>query len=93
MRTGVSSVEELQWAPQVTHVLDMPVGFGIGGLVINKEIFAGLPPEAKAALQAAKVELEGQAPPGAEPDPIEIEMAAEAAGKKAEKKAGKGKKA
>ena len=43
--------EQLQWAPQVTHVLDMPVGFGIGGLVINKEIFAGLPPEAKAALE------------------------------------------
>jgi hypothetical protein len=36
---------------------------------------------------------EGQAPPGAEPDPIEIEMAAEAAGRKAEKTAGKGKKA
>ena len=55
--------------------------------------FPKVSPEARAALQAAKVELEGQAPPGAEPDPIEIEMAAEAAGKKAEKKAGKGKKA
>ena len=55
--------------------------------------FPKVSPEARAALQAAKVELEGQAPPGAEPDPIETEMAAEAAGKKAEKKAGKGKKA
>jgi TRAP-type transport system periplasmic protein len=45
------AAEQLQWAPQVTHVLDMPVGFGIGGLVMNKDIFNGLPAEAKAALQ------------------------------------------
>ena len=44
------AAEQLQWAPQVTHVLDMPLGFGIGGLVMNKDIFNGLPPEAKAAL-------------------------------------------
>ena len=42
--------EQLQWAPQLTHVVDMPVGFGIGALVMNKEIFNGLPAEAKAAL-------------------------------------------
>jgi PPK2 family polyphosphate:nucleotide phosphotransferase len=43
-------------------------------------------PEAMAALQAAKVELEGQAPPGAVQDPIEAELAAKTA------KKGKGKK-
>ena len=34
---------------------------------------------ASAALQAAKVELEAEAPPGAAPDPIEAELAAKAA--------------
>jgi PPK2 family polyphosphate:nucleotide phosphotransferase len=42
----------------------------------------------KEALQAAKVDLEAQAPEGAEPDPIEVELA-EAKTKKAEKKAGR----
>lgn len=45
------AAEQLQWAPQLTHVVDMPVGFGIGGLVMNKEVFNSLPPEAKAALE------------------------------------------
>ena len=45
------AAEQLQWAPQLTHVLDMPVGFGIGGLVMNKDIFNALPAEAKGALQ------------------------------------------
>jgi PPK2 family polyphosphate:nucleotide phosphotransferase len=57
--------------------------------------------EVKAALQAAKVDLEGQAPPGAAPDPISVELAdkavrkaaKKAAGQAAEKTAGKGKKA
>jgi PPK2 family polyphosphate:nucleotide phosphotransferase len=44
--------------------------------------------EAKEALGAAKVELEGQAPPGSAPDPIEAELA-----QKAAKKSKKGKKA
>jgi PPK2 family polyphosphate:nucleotide phosphotransferase len=44
--------------------------------------------EAMEALQAAKVDLEAQAPEGAEPDPIEVELA-EAKAKKAEKKAGR----
>ena len=47
--------------------------------------------EAKAALQAAKTDLENQAPPGAAPDPVEVELA-ETAAKKTGKKAGKGKK-
>jgi TRAP-type C4-dicarboxylate transport system substrate-binding protein len=51
LTTPAIAAEQLQWAPQVTHVVDMPVGFGIGGLVINKEIFNTLSPKAKAALQ------------------------------------------
>ena len=58
--------------------------------------FPKVAPEAKAALRAAKVELEGQAPPGAALDPIELEPAQNAAekvvkkaGKRAGKKAGK----
>ena len=55
----------------------------------------------KAALRAAKVDLEGQAPPGAAPDPIEAELAGKAvqkaakkaAGQPAAKKAAKGKQA
>ncbi len=42
--------------------------------------------EASEALQAAKVDLETQAPEGAAPDPIEVELA-EAKARKAEKKA------
>lgn len=48
--TPAVAAEQLQWGPQVTHVLDMPVGFGIGALAINKDIFNGLPPAAQAAL-------------------------------------------
>ena len=44
--------------------------------------------EALASLQEAKVELEAQAPPGAEPDPIEAELA-DAAAKKAKGHKGK----
>jgi TRAP-type C4-dicarboxylate transport system substrate-binding protein len=51
LTTPAIAAEQLQWAPQVTHVVDMPVGFGIGGLVINKEVFNTLSPKAKAALQ------------------------------------------
>ena len=67
--------------------------------------FPKVTPEAKAALQAAKVELEAEAPAGAAPDPIEAEPAektakkvnggnaAKAARKNTAKKAAKGKKA
>jgi len=52
--------------------------------------------EARDALEAAKLELEAQAPPGAAPDPIEVERAEKvarkkAAGPKAEKRTRKGK--
>jgi TRAP-type C4-dicarboxylate transport system substrate-binding protein len=49
--TPAVAADQLQWAPQVTHVVDMPVGFGIGGLMINKEIFNSLSPLAKQVLQ------------------------------------------
>ncbi len=53
--------------------------------------------EAGKALQLAKVDLEGQAPAGAAPDPIEVEIAERAAKKaanpKTSEKTGKGKKA
>ena len=57
--------------------------------------FPKVSPEAKAALQAAKVELEGQAPRGAAPDPIEAELAEKATNKSkgaGRPKSGKGKK-
>ena len=44
------AAEQLQWSPQLTHVVDMPMGYGIGALVMNKEVFNGLPENAKAAL-------------------------------------------
>jgi TRAP-type C4-dicarboxylate transport system substrate-binding protein len=53
--TPAIAADQLQWAPQVTHVVDMPVGFGIGGLVINKEIFNSLSPKAKAVLEETGV--------------------------------------
>ena len=58
--------------------------------------FPKVTPEAKAALQAAKVELEAQAPAGSAPDPIEAEPAGKTtkkvSGKRTEKRAAKGKK-
>jgi PPK2 family polyphosphate:nucleotide phosphotransferase len=96
----VLSKTSTSWAPwYVIPADDKPFArVAAAGVIAHTLIeidprFPKVSPEARAALQAAKVELEGQAPPGAEPDPIEIEMAAEAADKKAEKKAGKGKKA
>ena len=45
--------------------------------------------EARDALQVAKVELEGQAPAGAAPDPVADELAAKAERKKKSKKSKK----
>jgi PPK2 family polyphosphate:nucleotide phosphotransferase len=45
--------------------------------------------EAREALQAAKVELEAEAPKGAEPDPIEAELEEKAARRKPKKKGGR----
>ena len=41
--TPAIAAEQLQWAPHVTHVVDMPVGFGIGALVMNKKFYSELP--------------------------------------------------
>jgi TRAP-type transport system periplasmic protein len=41
--TPAIAAEQLQWAPHVTHVVDMPVGFGIGALVMNKKFYSDLP--------------------------------------------------
>ena len=96
----VLSKTSTSWAPwYVIPADDKPFArVAAAGVIAHTLIeidpkFPKVSPEARAALQAAKVELEGRVPPGAEPDPIEIEMAAEAAGKKAETKAAKGKKA
>jgi PPK2 family polyphosphate:nucleotide phosphotransferase len=48
-----------------------------------------LPQEARDALGAQKLELEAEAPPGAAPDPVEIELAEKAAKKAAKRKKGK----
>ena len=48
--------------------------------------------EGRDALQAVKLELEAEAPPGAAPDPIEVELAEKAARKAAKSKTKKAKK-
>jgi TRAP-type C4-dicarboxylate transport system substrate-binding protein len=41
--TPAIAAEQLQWGPLLTHVIDMPVGFGIGALIIKKDFYASLP--------------------------------------------------
>jgi TRAP-type C4-dicarboxylate transport system substrate-binding protein len=41
--TPAIAAEQLQWAPHVTHVVDLPAGFGIGALVIQKKFLSDLP--------------------------------------------------
>ena len=45
--TPAIAAEQLQWAPHVTHVVDMPVGFGIGALVMDKDFYASIPAACK----------------------------------------------
>jgi TRAP-type C4-dicarboxylate transport system substrate-binding protein len=45
--TPAIAAEQLQWAPHVTHVVDMPVGFGIGALVMDKEFHKSIPEACK----------------------------------------------
>ncbi|HVH46877.1 MAG TPA: TRAP transporter substrate-binding protein DctP [Labilithrix sp.] len=45
------AAEQLGWAPHMTHINSMPSGIGIGGLVMYKETFDGLPADAKAVLE------------------------------------------
>ena len=81
------------WAPwYVIPADDKPFArVAAAGVIANALIkidprFPTVSTDAHEALQAAKMDLEGQAPPGAEPDPIEMELARKAAGKKAERK-------
>jgi hypothetical protein len=41
--TPAIAAEQLQWSAHVTHVIDMPVGFGIGGLVMSNASFKAIP--------------------------------------------------
>jgi PPK2 family polyphosphate:nucleotide phosphotransferase len=92
-----------EWAPwYVIPADDKPFArVAAAGVLANALIeidpkYPKVTDEARAALQAAKVDLEGQAPKGAAPDPIEVELAEKAAkkaaGRKAPKKARKGQK-
>jgi TRAP-type C4-dicarboxylate transport system substrate-binding protein len=45
------AAEQLGWAPHMNHINSMPSGIGIGALVMLKESFASLPPDAKAVLE------------------------------------------
>ena len=98
----VLSNTSTKWAPwYVIPADDKPFArVAAAGVLANALIeidpqYPVVSPEAHEALQAAKVGLEAEAPPGAEPDPIEVELAEKAARKKADEKAGKkaGKKA
>ncbi len=101
--SDVLSNTSTEWAPwYVIPADDKPFArVAAAGVLANALIeinpqYPVVSPEAREALQAAKVDLEGQAPPGAAADPIEIELAekaAKAAGQKPTKKSRKGKKA
>ncbi len=98
----VLSNTSTEWAPwYVIPADDKPFArVAAAGVIANALIeidprFPKVSAEAKAALQAAKMDLEGQAPEGAAPDPIEVELAekaTKASGRKADKKGKKGKK-
>ena len=45
--TPAIAAEQLQWSAHVTHVIDMPVGFGIGGLVMTNSSYAAIPAACK----------------------------------------------
>jgi len=45
------AAEQLQWGPHVDHINTMASGIGIGALIMNKERFEKLPPDAKAVLE------------------------------------------
>lgn len=45
------AAEQLGWAPHMDHVNTMPTSTSIGALVIFKETYDGLPPDARAVLE------------------------------------------
>ena len=96
--SDVLSNTSTEWAPW--HVIpadDKPFARVAAAAVLADTLididpkFPRVSREARAALQAAKVDLEGQAPKGAAADPIEAELAEAAARKAAKKAARKGK--
>ena len=50
--TPAIAAEQLQWAPNITHVVDMPVGFGIGALVMNKKFYSELPEDIRKVIES-----------------------------------------
>jgi hypothetical protein len=82
----VLSNTSTEWAPwYVIPADDKPLArVAAAGVIADALIridprYPTVSPEARAALQAAKVELEAEAPPGAAPDPMEAQMAGKAA--------------
>lgn len=51
INTPSLAAEQLGWAPHMDHITTMPSGIGIGALVMSKESFEGLAPDAKAVLE------------------------------------------
>lgn len=45
------AAEQLGWAPHMDHINSMPSGIGIGALVMFKETYDGLAPDARAVLE------------------------------------------
>lgn len=45
------AAEQLGWAPHMDHINTMPTSVSIGALVIFKETYDGLPPDARAVLE------------------------------------------
>lgn len=50
LTTPAIAAEQLQWAPHVTHVIDMPIGFGIGALIMDKDFFKSIPDACKTVI-------------------------------------------
>ncbi len=94
--SDVLSKTSTEWAPwYVIPADDKPFArVAAAGVLAHTIIeidpkFPKVSKEAHEALAAVKVELEAQAPPGAAPDPIEVELAEKAARKAAKSKDGK----
>lgn len=50
INTPALAAEQLGWAPHMDHITTMPSGIGIGALVMLKETYDSLPPDARAVL-------------------------------------------
>ena len=94
--SDVLSRTSTAWAPwYVIPADDKPFArVAAAGVLANALIelnpqFPKVSAEAKAALEAAKTDLQNQAPPGAAPDPVEVELVGKAARKAAKATGGK----